>query len=408
MNKKHLLIIGAGIEQIRAYELAHEMGYGVVASDMNSNAPALSYADYTIIASTRDPEETIRGVVQFQKSHKPIDGVMTLANDVPLTVAMVARRFGLPGVSVISAELASNKLAMKEKFLRDGIKVPQFKEIVSVDEIDKLATLWSFPLVIKPNDGRGARGVLLLNGKTSHKWAFQHAKNNSDSGRVLAEKFIHGIQLSTESIIYKGNCYTASISHRNYEYIERFSPYIIENGGVLPIDLDGQTARDIECIIVKAAKSMGIKRGTIKGDIVLSEDGPKVIEMAARLSGGYLCTDQIPLARGVDLVKQSIKLAMGETLAIEELKPQNLCTMGIRYFFPKPGRIKKITGFKELDRYDWVSKKMLFLHEGDIVEPPTNHTQRTGFVHVTAASYEEAESRAITAANEVQFETVPV
>jgi biotin carboxylase len=407
MKKKCLLIIGAGIEQIRAYELARELGIETVASDINPAAPAFQYADHKIIASTRNIAETVQAARQFNQHHK-IHGVMTLANDVPLTVATVAQKLGLPSISTNSARLASDKLAMKKKFKADSVSVPPFMEISSESEIEECAAKWGYPLVIKPTDGRGARGVLRITEDIDKSWALKHAQEDSKSKKVIAEKFIMGKQLSTESMIYKNKCYTASISFRNYELLDRYAPHIIENGGVLPADLDSRDIIAVEEIIFRAAQSMGITRGTVKGDIVLSENGPIVIELAARLSGGYLCTDQIPLARGVDLVKQTIKLALGEDLEVDELIPQDIHKMGIRYFFPDPGRIKRITGFDELDQYDWITRKMLFLKVGDIVELPTNHTKRAGFVHTIGRTYKEANERAITVANSVIIETVPL
>ena len=406
MTRRCLLIIGAGIEQVRAYELAHEMGLETVGSDVNPAAPALALADYRIIASTRDVEATVKAAVEFNGKRR-IHGVMTLANDVPLTVASVAAELGLPGISIPSARIASDKLLMKETFLADGVPVPPFKEISSPGELTELASIWGYPLVIKPNDGRGARGVLRVTEDVDAGWAFQYAMENSDAGRVIVEKFIDGLQLSTESTVYRGRCYTASISERNYELMDRYKPYIIENGGVLPADISAEEVQAVEDVVARAARSMGIENGTVKGDIVLTEDGPVVIELAARLSGGYLCTDQIPLARGVDLVRQTIRLCLGEELDTTELVPRDLCKVGIRYFFPEPGRIVSIKGFDDLSRYDWVSKKMLFLNVGDVVEPPTDHTKRAGFVHATGRTFKEAEERAVFAAAMVKIETVP-
>lgn len=404
--KKCLFIVGAGIEQVRAYELAREMGLEVVGSDIDPSAPALKLADHKIIASTRDISATVKAARDFNGLHR-IDGVMTLANDVPLTVASVAAELGLPSISVDSARIASDKLAMKERFRGDGVPVPLFREITSHEELSEFARECSYPVVIKPNDGRGSRGVLRVTEGVDHEWAFNHALENSESERVLAEKFIDGMQLSTESMVYSGRCYTASVSERNYEHIDRYAPYIIENGGVLPADLNESDVKAVEDVVAAAAASMGIENGPVKGDIVLSDAGPVVIELAARLSGGYLCTDLIPLARGVDLVRQTIKLSLGTELQPSDLVPRELCKMGIRYFFQEPGRIVRITGFDELSRYDWVSKKMLFMGVGDIVKAPTNHTKRVGFVHVTAASFREAEERAIFARDMVRIETVP-
>ncbi len=405
--KKCLFIIGAGIEQVRAYELAREMGLEIVGSDIDPSAPALELADYRIVASTRDIPATVKAAREFN-STRPIDGVMTLANDVPLTVASVASELGLESISIESARIASDKLAMKESFTADGVPVPPFREIASHEELSAFAREYSCPVVIKPNDGRGSRGVLRVTEGVDHEWAFNHAMENSESKRVLAEKFIDGVQLSTESMVYRAVCYTASVSERNYEHIDRYAPYNIENGGVMPADLSESDVRAVEETVARAAESMGIDNGPVKGDIVLSDAGPVVIELAARLSGGYLCTDQIPKARGVDLVRETIKLSLSMELQVSDLLPRELCKMGIRYFFEEPGRIVRITGFDELSGYDWVSKKMLFMGVGDIVKAPTNHTKRVGFVHVTAASFAEAEERAVFARDMVKIETVPV
>jgi len=383
------------------------MGLRLVGSDRSPDAPALMLADDKIIASTRDPRASLKAVLEYNE-HCKIDGVMTLANDVPLTVATIATRLGLPGISIASARLAADKLLMKQAFVRSGVLVPEFKEVFSVKDLDTAIKDWGYPIVIKPNDGRGSRGVLKLTAGVDLTWAFAHAKDNSDSGRVIVENFIEGTQYSTESMVYKGLCYTACISERNYELIGKYAPNIIENGGTLPADIDAAASHAIEDLVARAARAMGINDGIVKGDIVMTPEGPLVIELAARLSGGYLCTDQIPLARGVDLVRQSIKLALGQELDTAELVAKDICKLGIRYFFPEPGRIKKIEGFEELSDLGWVSKKMLFLGVGDIVEPPSNHTKRAGFVHAKGKTFQEATQRAIEAAAMVRIETVPL
>ncbi len=404
---KRLLIIGGGIEQVRAYELAREMGLRLVGSDRSPDAPALKLADDKIIASTRDPRATLKAVLEFNERQK-IDGVMTLANDVPLTVATVATSLGLPGISIASARLAADKFLMKQAFVRASVPVPSFREVFSVEDLKAAIKDWGYPIVIKPNDGRGSRGVLKLTAGVDISWAYAHAKDNSDCGRVIVEDFIEGKQYSTESMVYKGRCYTACISERNYELIDKYAPNIIENGGILPADINEATSLAIEEVVAGAARAMGIKDGTVKGDIVMIPQGPLVIELAARLSGGYLCTDQIPLARGVDLVRQTIKLALGHELETDDLVPEDICKLGVRYFFPQPGRIKNIEGFEELSDLEWVSKKMLFLGVGDIVESPSNHTKRVGFVHTKGTTFQEATQRAIAAAAMVRIETVPL
>jgi len=172
-----LLIIGAGIEQGRAYELGQEMGFRVVGTDIDPDAPAFAMADDTILASTRDPEETLQAVVEYflDRPQDELVGVMTLANDVPMTVAIVANHFGLPSISIEAARIASDKLLMKEVFNRHGVTTPAFRHVECPGDIIKAAEEWDWPVVLKPVDGRGARGVLLLDEKIDLEWAWKES-----------------------------------------------------------------------------------------------------------------------------------------------------------------------------------------------------------------------------------------
>lgn len=405
-NKRNLIIIGAGIEQIEAYIQAKKLGLTVIGTDINPNAPAFQYSDYQIIASTRDVKSTVDSVIKFNESIN-INGVMTVANDVPLTVASVAESLNLPSITIKLAEICSNKHTMKRCLMEKNITTPSYEIIHSKDDLEDLLSHWGYPIIIKPVDGRGSRGVIFIRDEDDLNY-YDHSVSTSKKDYLLAEKFIEGIQLSTESIIYKGSCHTAAISHRNYDQIENLKPFIIENGGVIPAKLTDNEEISVHKIIEETAKAIGLENGTIKCDIVMSEDGPSIIEFALRLSGGYFATDQIPKSRGVNLIKQTIKLSLGEDLVEKELKPKNICSIGIRYFFPEPGRIVSIEGYDELDELDWISNKQLYLKVGDIVPFPENHTIRTGFIHAIGETYDEAETRAIKASKSVHIRTKPL
>ena len=125
---------------------------------------------------------------EFHKSVNPIDGVICVASDVPLTVAKVADALKLPGISIASAKLAIDKLAMKNHFLKDKVPIPWFTSIdSSIDLKDKVKNK-GFPLVIKPVDSRGSRGVLRLLEETDLDWAYNTAKEYSPTGRVMLRK----------------------------------------------------------------------------------------------------------------------------------------------------------------------------------------------------------------------------
>ena len=400
---KTLLIISGGIEAVPGIQRAKDMGLFVVVSDGSSDAPGFKYSDDQIIASTYDVKETVQKAKQYNETIKKINGVMCIASDVPLTVASVAKDLNLPGIPVESAELAMDKIAMKSKFLKDNVPVPNFKHINNLELLKKIIKEWGYPLVIKPVDSRGARGVLRLTEKVELNWAWNHSKKNSPTNRVMVERYLAGPQVSTESMMIDGKCYTVGFSDRNYEFLEKYAPFIIENGGDLPSFLSEEIQDEVKNVVEKAALSMGITNGIVKGDIVVHNDNPYVIELAARLSGGYFCTHEIPMNTGVDLLGNAIKMAIGEKVEPSDLIPRfnrNICQ---RYVFPKAGKIKEINGLNELENNSFIKYFNLHAKPGDIIKKPTAHPARVGMLIAGGHSRDDARINAIRAINSVSI-----
>src|SRR5262249_27644891 len=154
--------VSGGAEAVPGIQRARAMGLHVVVSDMNPSAPGFAVANDAVVANTYDVHATVAAAIAYQKTKRPINGVMCMAADVPMTVAGVAEALGLPGISTESARLAADKLAMKQAFDRAGIPIPWFQAIESLEELEETVDQRGFPVVLKPVDGRGARGVLRL------------------------------------------------------------------------------------------------------------------------------------------------------------------------------------------------------------------------------------------------------
>jgi biotin carboxylase len=408
LDKKTLLIISGGIEAVPGIQLAREIGLHLVVSDMNKDAPGFAFSDDHIVASTYDIEATVKAAKEYNMRSRPIDGVICIAADVPLTVAAVAKELGLPGISIETAYLAINKLAMKQCFISADIPVPWFCLVESVKDLTKIIRDKGLPIIIKPVDSRGARGVLRIMQANQAEWAFRTSISHSPSSKLIVEEFLEGPQISTEAVIINGVGYPVGFTDRNYEFIDRFAPYIIENGGGFPSNLKNDDQKLVTDTAIKAGLAMGITDGVSKGDMVLTDEGPKVIEIAPRLSGGWFSTDQIPIGLGVDLVGSAIKIALGEQVERSELKPKYHKGIAVRYFFPEPGRVVRIENAEQFRDRSWVHKLGFFVKPGDIVEPVTNHTKRAGFVITMGETRDQAVERAMQVVESIKIETVPV
>src|SRR5262249_39232669 len=120
---KTILIISGGIEAADAAKRARDMGLYVVVSDRDENAPGFVFAHDRLIADVYGPEETAKAAEYYHRHTRPIDGVLCVAADAPVTAAIVAERLKLPGISLASARLACDKLAMKRRFKEAGVSV---------------------------------------------------------------------------------------------------------------------------------------------------------------------------------------------------------------------------------------------------------------------------------------------
>jgi biotin carboxylase len=381
------------------------MGLHVVVSDGSPDAPGLAAADDAMIASTYDVDATVAAARRYHECVRPIDGVICIASDVPLTVASVAAALELPGIPVSVAQLATDKLAMKRRFADAGMPVPWFAPVGEPDELRRLVTEHGLPLVLKPVDSRGARGVLLLDRGVDLDWAYGTSRAQSPSGRLVLERYLSGPQISTESIVLDGRAHTVGVADRNYRRLERFAPFMIEDGGELPSGLDQGAREQVLAVVQDATEAIGMRDGVVKGDIVLSDGEAFVIEIAPRLSGGYLCTFEIPLSTGVDFVGAAIRVALGERVDPAELEPRQSRGVAQRWLLPSAGQVRSITGVEDVAARPDVALLEVRVSVGDQIGPVDSHPARAGVVIATGATREAAITAAERAVADVLVET---
>jgi biotin carboxylase len=403
---KTLLIVSGGIEATHGVRRAKELGHRVVVSDMNPQAPGFAFANDHLIASTYDPDATANAAEHYHRNVAPIDGVITIGADVPLTVATVAHRLGLRGIPIEAAALAQDKLAMKQRFAAAGITVPWFAPVPSCATLERIVEERGLNLVVKPVDSRGGRGVQRLREGLDLRDVWERAADQSPTRRVMVEAYLPGPQVSTESILIDGQGFTPGFSDRNYEHLERYAPYFIENGGDLPSHLAPETQEAVTRTAEAAGRALGITTGNIKGDMVVVNGRPHVIELAARASGGYFCTREIPINTGVDFIGAVIKIALGEHVDAADLTPKAFKPVVQRYAFPKPGLVKSVSGLEAARAMPGVEELLVTVKPGDTIRQPTDSNCTAAMVLATGADVVAAKENAARALAALKIETV--
>ncbi|HEY4265095.1 MAG TPA: ATP-grasp domain-containing protein [Micropepsaceae bacterium] len=400
-----LLIISGGIEAVDAIKRARDMGLHVVVSDIAADAPGFAHAHDRIIADVYGAEETLQAVERYVREQRPIDGVLCVAADAPVTAARIAGKLKLPGISVATAKLACDKLAMKRRFKECGVPVPWFAAVASAAELAAIVAERGADLVIKPVDSRGSRGVQRLSRSPDIAGAFALAQKHSPTGRVMVEAYLDGPQISTESIVTRGRCHTPGFADRNYELLEVHAPFFTENGGDLPSHLPQDIQQKVKDVIAGAATVLGVTDGTVKGDVVVHRGQPYVIELAARLSGGFFCTLEIPLNTGVDFIGCAIRVALGETIAAAELEPSRQQPVIQRYAFPKAGRVIAIRGADTAKNLPGIAGIIVTARPGDIIPPAGDKRPSAAMVLATGTTHAAALAAAHAGVAAIEIET---
>ncbi len=381
---KTLLIVGGGLLQIPIIETAKSMGLVVVVGDMNPDSPGFKIADKKILMSTKDIEGMVREAKKFVQVD-PIHAVITAGTDASMTVAAVANALGLLGLRYVDAEACSNKVKMRKRLKEHNVPIPNFAEVWSIADARDALSYLKFPLVMKPSDNMGARGVIKVNNLEELHQAFKHSKKFSPTGEMILEEYMKGPELSVDAISYFGKIKMTGIADR---IIER-EPFFIETGHTMPSQLSKKILDEVEDVMKQGMKALGINLGVGKGDIKVTDTGVKVGEIAARLSGGFMSAYTYPYSTGVNLNKAAIQIAFGDEPE-ELIETKNLVSIE-RAIIASPGKIVSITGVDEASEIDSVNHVFMGSKVGDIINEPTNNIEKSGHVIITSESLEKAE-----------------
>lgn len=376
---KKVLIIGASILQLPAIRKAKELGYYVAVADYNPNAIGIAEADEYFNVSTID----IDGVAKVAQQFKP-DGIMTLATDMPMrAVAKACEVCGLPGISFDTAIKATDKGEMIKAFEAFGVEHPWYFIVPTADDLKNVINSITYPCIMKPTDNAGSRGVVLCHDRTELENEYEYSHHESRGGSVIIEEYLKGPEFSIEVMVIDGEPHVLQITDK----LTTGAPHFVEMGHSQPSRQPEENCVKIRDLACRACKAIGISNGPAHVEMILTKDGPKMVELGARMGGDCITTHLVPLSTGIDMVGCTIKLACGETIDIE---PKYNRGAAIRYFDAHNGTIKAITGIDEGKKVEGVQEISIVHQVGEKLGAIGSSADRIGFVIAQGNSSEEA------------------
>lgn len=367
---KKVLIFGCGELQRSIILRAKKMGLYTVGIDPCEDATCRGDVDAFEVVGGQDYEGTCAVVEKYG-----IDAIVTAATDKPLVMmARIAEKYGFPFYSIETAQWSTDKFQMKQRFELGDVPHAKGRLVKSVDETDDMV----YPVIVKPRDNSGSRGVKLCRTKEELTASMREAFEVSKLDTVLVEEYIEGPEYSIEGLHYNGKDEVIQFTEKKTTEF----PYNVELGHKQPANLTDENKSAICDIVSKIGKALKFENCPSHTELKINERGIFVIETSPRLGGDYITSTLVPLSTGINMEDQLLHIALGEK--VDTTSGRFNKASGVCFFcLPEGVLVADTTRTNEILALPGVHNFELKLHKGDKVNQITSSLNRYGQVIVT-------------------------
>jgi biotin carboxylase len=255
-----------------------------------------------------------------------------------------------------------------------------------------------YKCIVKPADNSGSRGVDLLKEDADLDAAYEYTVKYSRGGEIVVEEFMEGPEVSVETLAVDGEVHVIQITDK----LTTGAPYFVEMGHSQPSQLKEEIQEEIKEVAIAANNTIGIKNGPSHTEIKVTKDGPKIVELGARLGGDCITTHLVPLSTGVNMVECSIRCALGEK---PDLEPKWSKGSAIMYLKTETGTVKDIKGIEEAEAILGVKQVSIVHGVGELVGEIKSSVDRAGFVIAQAEDVQKAVANCAVALDKISIVT---
>lgn len=338
-GRRQLLILGAGPNQVPLIRQALARSLRVITLDYLPDNVGHALASASVNCSTVDQEGVLRAACDLR-----VDGILTFASDVATpTLAYVTQRLGLPGPSPETVKAMVIKDCFREHQRRLGLRGCAFVAGDSPALVEVALGDLQWPVVVKPVDVSGSRGIRVLDTRAEGPLlkAFEHAREQSRSGRVCIEEWVAGEDVSGDFFLAGGRVVAGMIT-------QKFTDGTVPVGHVLPSPLPSAQQKAVRREIERTCASLGYTEGPLDCDLRVAGDTTTVIEISPRLGGNGI-PQLIARCSGTDLIDMAISYALGESVAPALAALARQCA-SLVFGSPRAGILRSIAAPKALRR----------------------------------------------------------
>lgn len=364
MAQKRLMLLG-GLRYLKpVIDAAHKQGYYVITADYLPNNIAHKWSDEYCNVSIIDKEAVLREAQRLQ-----IDGIMSFACDPGVVAASyVQNKMGLPSFGPFeSVEILQNKDKFRAFLAKNGFNVPQAKGFDSVEAAMEEIYWYPWPVIVKPTDAAGSKGVTRVDKAEDLKPALEYAMEHSISGHIIVEEFIdkQGCSSDTDSFSEDGKLKFVSFCAQRFD-AEATNPYT-PAAYSWPSTFTKEQEEYLTSEIQRLITLLNLKTCVYNIEVRVAPNGkPYIMELTPRGGGNRLC-EMLRYATGVDMITAITRAMVGDPILEPiEQKPYNGHWAEIILHADKDGIFDHLEISKELPAE--IVEEDLWVEKGDKVE----------------------------------------
>lgn len=314
---KKILLLGGSAQQIVAIEAAKKLGYYTVLCDYLTDNPGQYHADRFYLVSTIDKE----AVLQVAKDEK-IDGVLAYASDPAApTAAYVAEQLGLPTNPYESVEILSNKDRFRKFLAENDFCTPKAMGFSSLEEIRAAQNVFRLPVLIKPVDSSGSKGIKRINDWSELDDAYAYAMEYSRGKRVVIEEYLEkfGYQIAGDGLVVNGKLIFRYFGNDHFNP-KCTNPYVPVSAS-FPYNMPKEVHDKIHSTIQRLVSLLHMQTSCYNFDIRIDSDYNVYLMEVAPRDGGNFIPQVIRYATGIDLIDYAVRGAMNEPIELPDYQP---------------------------------------------------------------------------------------
>ncbi|AMC33616.1 ATP-grasp domain-containing protein [Janthinobacterium sp. B9-8] len=322
MRKQILVIDFVTPKRKNTLLTAKNLGLSIALAAKSLPEEIAEYVDRFIEVDTEDTNALLE-VLEAEHKIKKFDGVISFWDRYVEPCALIAEKLGLPGNTVDTAIKTRSKFMTRISLAEQAVPQPRFRIVKSLDDLISAAKYIGFPFIFKPVGACSSRGIFKIESGHNLVEIYQQmleVSNNPDDkmfkfyeGEFLAEEYMQGPEFSVEGVASFGVIHIAGITEK-WTTENNFT----EKQHLFPARLEESQQAAILDVATRALTAIDYRQGAFHVELMLTSEGPKIVEINGRLGGDFITTHLLPLAQGIDISACSFLAALGEEIDLSK------------------------------------------------------------------------------------------